>query len=174
VRLLAGFDCTWYRLPLRALWAPSEVVETGLAVRNIARVFGDHGRHIAGGADIVRTRNARYPFLIAGKKAPAFEQMLTTHINDTAFRSPGTGEHTVTHELGHYVQESRHLLGAFRRARSADYPNDHARLHGPAEDFAASFEIFVYESLGDPVVERGRTLRLDASRRDFFLQFVRS
>ena len=173
VTLSAGFECTWYRVPLPVLWTPREVAEVGRAVRNIAQVFGQDARHIVSGARIVRRRNARYPFLLAGRRAPAFQQLLTTHVNDHAFRSPGTGEHTLTHELGHYLQESQHLLGKFKRARSSVYPNDYARTRGPAEDFAASFEVFVYESLGAPVIENGQALALDKSRRDFFLQFVK-
>ena len=174
VTLSAGFECTWYRLSLPVLWTPREVAEAGRAVRNIAQVFGQDARHIVGGARIVRMRNARYPFLFAGKRAPAFQQLLTTHVNDHAFRSPGTGEHTLTHELGHYLQESQHLLGKFKRARSSVYPNDYARTRGPAEDFAASFEVFVYESLGTPVIENGQALALDQSRRDFFLRLVKA
>jgi hypothetical protein len=173
VTLSAGFDCTWYRLPRPALWTPEEVVAAGQAVHNIARVFGNGARHIVGGARIVRMRYARYPLLFMGKRAPAFQQFLTTHVNDHAFRSPGTGEHTLTHEFGHYLHESQQLLRHFKRARSADYPNDHARTHGAVEDFAASFEVFVYESLGNPVIEKGRALAVDPSRRQFFQRFVR-
>lgn len=172
VTLLAGFECTWYRRSLPVLWTQSEVAEVGQAVHNIAQVFGNNARHIVGGVKIMRMRNARWPLLFAGKKAPAFEQFLTIYVNDGAFRSPGIGEHTLTHELGHYLQESQHLLGKFKRTRSTVYPNEYASTSGPSEDFAASFEIFIYESIGHPVLENGEVLTVDQSRRDFLLQFV--
>lgn len=80
--------------------------------------------------------------------------------------------HTVTHELGHYLAETQHLLSSFNRARSHVCPYRFAEDSGLSEDLAASFEIFVFESIGRPVIEAGQPLAVDQSCQVFCAQFV--
>jgi RHS repeat-associated protein len=183
VTIQAGFDdiavwhgafCPGVNVDPVIKWTLSEVAVIGQVISNIAQVFGNNARHIVGGVNFVRLHNARWPLIYAGQKARAFEEFLTVYVNDSAFSQPGAGEHVLTHELGHYLQDSHFgLLSQFRRARSSQFPNRYARDNGLAEDFAASFEIFVFGSIGRPCIENGEALTVDQSRRDFFLQFVR-
>lgn len=159
-------------LHLRAPWKVAEVAAMGRALAHIGRVFGNGGEHLVRGVRLVRLRQVRFPLVYAGRPCPAFEAFGRVWLGDAAFRSPLSAEHSVVHELGHYVQESLHLLGQFKQARSDVYPCPYARTSA-VEDFASSFEIFVYERIGEPVVENGVTLTVDDSRAAFFSQLVR-
>jgi hypothetical protein len=92
------------------------------------------------------------------------------------------------HELGHYFEESRNLIDSFRQATGGhqfnllgfaqlniteyepggEPPNQWARRNGLYEDFAVSFETFVYQRIGEPVA--GNVL--DPRRGAFFAQFL--
>jgi hypothetical protein len=173
-----------------AAWSLDEVAVVGRAVRNIARAFGGQVRDIIGGVTIRRTRDSRWPLGLAWTRCAGWEGMGTVRLNNRAFANPVRAAHVLTHELGHYFQESRWLLDEFLEATGGyqfnllgiaqfnltpyryggEPPNDWLKEHGVYEDFAGSFETFVYHQLGDPIP--GNVL--DTSRRLFFLQFAAS
>jgi hypothetical protein len=163
-----------------ALWTLDEATVVGQVVRNIAQAFGEPVSRIVGGVVVKRTRASRWPLGFAGRRCYGWEGLGTVRLNDSAFAAPSRAEHVLTHELGHYFQESRGLLNAFLRATGGyqfnwlgiaqlnltsyrcggEPPNRWLREAGVYEDFAGSFETFVYHQIGQPapgsVLDDGR------------------
>jgi hypothetical protein len=170
-----------------ACWTADEVALVGQVVGNIERAFGGRAERIIGGVTIKRTRSSKWPLGYAWRRCLGWEGLHAVRLNDSAFAS-GRAAHVLTHELGHYFEESRHLIGPFRKATGGcqfnllglaqlnitvyrpggEPPNDWARRNGLYEDFAISFETFVYQQIGEPV--RGNVL--DPRRRLFFARFL--
>lgn len=167
-----------------ARWTLDEVAIVDQVVHNIAQAFGGHASPILSGVTIKRTHASQWPLGFAWMRCGAWEGSGIVRINDSAF-ARGQADHVLTHELGHYFQESRDLIDEFLEATggyqfdllgfaqlnltSYKYggqpPNDWTKENGVYEDFAASFETFVYHELGDPIA--GNVL--DDARRQFFL-----
>lgn len=169
-----------------ARWTLDEVDIVEQAIDNIAQAFGGDAAPIISGVKLKRTHDSRWPLGFAWMRCGAWEGSGIVRINDVAF-ARGQADHVLTHELGHYFQESRDLIDEFREATgghqfdllgfaqlnltSYSYggqpPNDWSKENGVYEDFAASFETFVYDRIGDPIP--GNVL--DDRRREFFLGF---
>ena len=170
-----------------ARWTLGEVASIGNVIQNLAQVFGGDVSRMIGGVTITRTHASRWPLGFVWKPCGAWHGYGTIRINDSAFAA-GVADHVLTHELGHYFQQSRRLLDAFRKATGGSQfnllgiaqlnltpyywggtpPNDWVILNGLYEDFAASFETFVYHRLGRPIRENV----LGPERLEFFSQFV--
>lgn len=173
-----------------AQWTLDEVATVGQAVRYIARAFGEPVSRIVGGVTIKRTRASRWPLGFAWTRCYSWEGLGVVRLNDSAFAAPGRAERVLTHELGHYFQERRGLLKAFMRATGGhqfnwlgiaqlnlttyrcggEAPNLWLRKAGVYEDFAGSFETFVYHQIG--LLGSGSVL--GARRAEFFLRFRQS
>jgi hypothetical protein len=169
-----------------AHWTLDEVAIVDQVIHNIAHAFGGDAARIISGVTIRRTHASRWPLGFAWVRCGAWEGSGIVRINDSAF-ARGQADHVLTHELGHYFQESRDLIDGFREATGGQQfdlfgiaqfnltpyrcggqpPNDWTRQNGLYEDFAASFETFVYHQIGDPIP--GNVL--DERRRQFFLGF---
>ena len=170
-----------------ARWTLGQVVSIGEVIRNLTEAFGGDVSRMIGGVTIRRTHASRWPLGFAWKPCGAWHGFGTIRINDSAFAA-GVADHVLTHELGHYFQGSRRLLGAFRKATGGSQfnwlgaaqlnmtpyywggtpPNDWVIVSGLYEDFAASFETFVYDRIGKPIRENV----LGPERLEFFSQFV--
>jgi len=171
-----------------AQWTLEEIATVGQVVSNIAQAFGAPVSRIIGGVTLKRMHKSLWPLGFGWKPGGAWEALGTVRVNDSAFAVPGNAEHALTHELGHYFQESQGLIDDFRKATGGSQfnlfgmaslnltpykwggtpPNEWVKKNGLYEDFAASFEIFVYQQIGDPCP--GAVM--DTSRFRFFHQFV--
>lgn len=167
-----------------ARWTPGEASTVGQAVGNIAQAFGEPVSRIVGGAIIRRTRTSRWPLGFAGRRCYGWEGLGVVRLNDSAFAAPGRAERVLMHELGHYFQESCNLIDAFLRATGGHQFNwlGIAQLNltpyrcggqapaawceesGVYEDFAGSFETFVFHQIGRPHPSNV----LDSTRACFF------
>ena len=177
VRLISGDAC----------WTATEVALVGQVVGNIERAFGGRVERIIGGVTIKRTRASKWPLGYAWKRCLGWQGLRAVRLNNSAFAS-GRAAHVLTHELGHYFEETRRLIEPFRQATGGhqfnllsiaqlnitEYkpggqpPNTWARRNGLYEDFAVSFETFVYQRLGQPVA--GNVL--DPRRGSFLARFL--
>jgi len=153
-----------------AQWSLDEANIVGQVVRNIAQAFGGHAAPIISGVTIKRTHASRWPFGFAGRQCYGWEGLGVVRLNDSAFAARGRAERVLTHELGHYYQEARAMLKAYMRATGGyqfnllgfaqlnlttyhceeDPPNQWCLDNGVYEDFAGSFETFVYHQIGNP------------------------
>jgi hypothetical protein len=169
-----------------ASWTVDELTVVERVVGNIARAFEGPASRIVGGVIIRRTRASQFPLGFAWKRCLGWEGLGTVRLNDSAFAQPGRAERVLTHEFGHYLQESRGLTNQFLRATGGyqfnlfgaaqlnltayrcggEAPNDWLRENGACEDFAGSFETFVYRQIGRPLPDSV----LDVRRSEFFLK----
>ena len=167
-----------------ARWTLDEVAIVEQVIHNIAQAFGGDAAPIVSGVMLKRTHASRWPLGFAWVRCGAWEGSGIVRINDSAF-ARGQADHVLTHEIGHYFQESRDLIDEFLEATGGHQfdlfgigqfnltpysyggqpPNDWSKQNGLYEDFAASFETFVYHQVGDPIP--GNVL--DDRRREFFL-----
>ena len=170
-----------------ARWMLGEVGSIGNVIRNLTEAFGGDVSRMIGGVTIKRTHASRWPLGFAWKPCGAWHGYRTIRINDSAFAAR-VADHVLTHELGHYFQQSRGLIADFRKATGGSQfnllgiaqlnltpynwggtpPNDWVIMNGLYEDFAASFETFVYHRLGRPIQENV----MGSERLEFFSRFV--
>jgi hypothetical protein len=168
-----------------ACWTPGEVAVVDQVVVNIGRAFDGQPERVVGGVIIKRTVASRWPLGFTWKRCLGWEGLGVVRMNDSAF-SAGRAAHVLTHELGHYFEESRRLIEPFRRATGGyqfnplglaqlniteyqpggEPPNRWVTRSGLYEDFAVSFETYVYRRIGEPVA--GNVL--DPRRGAFFGQ----
>lgn len=154
-----------------ARWRPDEVIIVGQVIGNIAQAFGEPVSRIVGGVTIKRTHTSKWPLGFAWARCYGWQGLGIVRLNDSAFAAPHRAEHVLTHELGHYFQESRVMLRAYMRATGGhqfnwfglalfnlspyrceeDPPNQWCLDNGVYEDFAGSFETFVYAQIGKPL-----------------------
>jgi hypothetical protein len=169
--------------PGDARWRLEEVEVVGQTVRCITKAFGQPVSRIIGGVVIKRTHASQWPLGTYWKRCAAWEGMGVVRINTISFAHE-RAEHVLTHELGHYLQESQDLIDAFVEATGGyqfnplgvaqfnltEYrcggqpPNEYASRGGLYEDFAVSFEAFVYQQINRPLLGS----ILDSRRRRFF------
>jgi hypothetical protein len=167
-----------------ATWTVDELSVVERVVGNVAQAFGRSARSIVGGVLIRRTRVSQFPLGFAWKRCLGWEGLGTVRLNDSAFALPGRAERVLTHEFGHYLLETQGLINQFLRATGGyqfnllgaaqlnltpyrcggEAPNDWLRENGVCEDFAGSFETFVYHQIGRPHAD----CVLDVRRAEFF------
>jgi hypothetical protein len=170
-----------------AQWVLSEVEIIGQVVQNITQAFGGDASSIIGGVTIKRMHANQWPLGFAWEPCGARQALGTIRINDSAFAA-GVADHVLTHELGHYFQQSQGLIDDFRKATGGYQfnllgiaqlnltpynwggtpPNEWVKENGIYEDFAASFETFVYYRIGNPIPDN----TMGARRYWFFSRFV--
>ncbi len=169
-----------------ATWTVDELAVAGRVVDNIAQAFGGPASRFVRGAIIRRTHASQFPLGFAWKRCLGWEGLGIVRLNDSAFAHPGRAERVLTHEFGHYFQESQGLTNQFLRATGGSQfnllgaaqlnlttyrcggqaPNAWLRENGVCEDFAGSFETFVYHQIGRPIPDSV----LDIRRSEFFLK----
>ena len=169
-----------------AAWTVDELAVVERVGGNIAQAFGRPASRIVGGVIIRRTQASQFPLGFAWKRCLGWEGLGIVSLNDSAFANPGRAERVLTHEFGHYFQESQRLINQFLRVTSGyqfnvlgaaqlnltayrcggEAPNAWLRENGACEDFAGSFETFVYQQIGRPLADNV----LDVRRAEFFQQ----
>jgi hypothetical protein len=167
-----------------ATWTLDELAMVEQVVGNIAQAFSRPASRIVGGVIVRRTHASQFPLGFAWKRCLGWEGLGTVRLNDSAFALPGRAERVLTHELGHYFQEAQRLTNQFMRATGGyqfnlmgaaqlnltayrcggQAPNAWLRENGVCEDFAGSFETFVYQQIGRPHPDS----LLDVRRAEFF------